>query len=210
MRRRITVIHNPAAGRRSREWLRLVLKELASIGVVATLETTARRGDTEALACGLEAGNCEALAVAGGDGRVNEVANGLGREGPPLALIPTGTVNVMAAEIGLEPTAQAVAAAIATGTARHIHAGRVNGRRFLSMAGIGLDARVVARVGPGLKRRLGRIAYAVQAVHEIASSQPHVYTFVLDGAPYWAAAAVVAKGRYYSERMICAPDARLT
>ncbi|MSO88364.1 MAG: hypothetical protein EXQ89_00035 [Rhodospirillaceae bacterium] len=88
MRRRITVIHNPAAGRRSRRWLRSVLKDLGRAGVVATLETTARRGDAEALGRGLEAGSCEALAVAGGDGTVNEVANGLEREGPPLAHWP--------------------------------------------------------------------------------------------------------------------------
>ncbi len=208
--RRVFVIHNPVAGWRPRRRLLMALKALARAGVVTTLETTSRRGDAEMLARRLEPGHYDVLAVAGGDGTINEVANGLQPGGPPLGLIPMGTANVLAAEIGLEPRARDVDAAIATGEARNIHAGRVNGRRFLMMAGIGFDARVVARIDPRLKRRLGRAAYVVESLREIARLRPLIFTFLLDGVPYQAAAAVVANGHFYGGRMICAPEARLT
>ena len=78
------------------------------------------------------------------------------------------------------------------------------------MAGIGFDARVVSRVSPTLKRAFGRTAYIVESLREIARLKPMRFTLTLDGVPYQAASAVIANGRYYGGKMVCARDARLT
>src|SRR3546814_9466979 len=91
------------------------------------------------------------LVAAGGDGTINGVVNGLAGGGVPLALLPLGTANVLAAEIGLEESPAEIVRAILRGPAVPIHLGDVNGRHFTLMAGIGLDADVVAAVNPRLR-----------------------------------------------------------
>jgi hypothetical protein len=92
------------------------------------------------------------VVAAGGDGTVNEVANGLLGSDLPLAVMPTGTINVLARELGLGRSVQQVAHAILEGRVGLVWPGLANGRAFLLMAGIGFDAAVVAAVSPPLKR----------------------------------------------------------
>ena len=104
------------------------------------------------------------MVVAGGDGTVNETINGLARSGLPLALIPLGTANVLAAEIGLQTDPAAVARCVAFGQPRPIALGAANGRRFILMAGAGFDANVVAGVSVPMKRWLGKGAYILSSL----------------------------------------------
>lgn len=203
------VIYNPTAGWRRRRRLEHVLMRLGELGCEITTRETMQRGDAEAFAREARVAHYDVVAVAGGDGTINETANGLGPDAPALAVIPLGTANVLAAELGLSGDLDDAATVIARGRPRLIRLGAVNGRRFLIMAGIGFDAHVVASVGTRLKRRLGKAAYVLMTLASLARYRFRRYRLTVDGTAYDVASAVIANGRYYGGTFVCAPDARL-
>jgi YegS/Rv2252/BmrU family lipid kinase len=205
--RRVLVIFNPTAGARRRRKLDRVLKELARLGCAVTLRATRARGDAEALARAADPAAFDLVAVAGGDGTINEAINGLADRPLPLALIPLGTANVLANEIGLR--GGAIAQTIASGTARPVYLGVANQRRFAMMVGVGIDARIVEGIDPRLKRIGGKLAYVVSGIGSILNHRPVRYRVTVDGQPYTAAAAIVAKGHFYGGRFVLARAARL-
>ncbi len=207
--RRVVVIFNPAAGRRRRRRLVRVLAELERRGVVTTLYATTERGDAERFAGEANRTVCDRLVVAGGDGTINETINGLADRELPLALIPLGTANVLAREIGLALGAKAIARTIVEGRVQNVALGRANDRRFIVMAGVGLDAHVVEAVSPRLKRWIGAGAYMVEILREIIGRRPRNYEVVVDGNAQRAASVIVARGRLYGGRFVLAPGARL-
>lgn len=203
------VIYNPTAGWRRRRRLEFVLRRLGELGCEITIRETTQRGDAEAFAREARVEHYDVVAVGGGDGTINEAANGLGVDAPALAVIPLGTANVLAAELGLAADLDAAATVIAHGRPHLIHLGAVNGRRFLIMAGIGFDAHVVAAVGPRLKKRLGKAAYVLMTLASLVRYRFRRYRVIVDDRPFDAASAVIANGHYYGGRFVCAPDARL-
>lgn len=203
-RRRLLVIHNPTAGRRRRRLAR-VLDALSRERVKVELAPTAHAGHAIELARACE--GFDAVVAAGGDGTINEVANGI--DGRPLGLVPLGTANVLAIELGYPTGAEAIAALLAGGAARRVVPGRVAGRRFVQMASAGFDARVVARLDLGLKRRLGKAAYVLTGGMQLIGGDHRPVRVVLDGARYDAAQVIVAKGRCYGGAFVVAPAARL-
>jgi YegS/Rv2252/BmrU family lipid kinase len=205
----VLVIFNPTAGGRRRRRLDRVLRELDRLGCAVTLRATRARGDAEAIARGADANAYDVVAVAGGDGTINEVINGLAGSALPLALVPLGTANVLAHEIGLRLGDGDIARTIAAGTPLSVHLGRVNERRFAMMVGIGIDARIVEGIDPLLKSVAGKLAYVFSGVRSILLDRAVRYSLSIDGRPYTAAAAIVAKGHFYGGRFVLAPDARL-
>ncbi len=207
--KRILVVHNPTAGQASHRRLEAVVARLRAGGAEVDLRATSRRGDAERFAGEADAGVHDVLAVAGGDGTVNEAVNGLTPAAPPLAILPTGTANVLAWEIGLGTTVARVADTMLHGRAQAVRAGRVDERRFLAMAGVGFDARVVAGVDLALKRHLGKAAYLWQGLKEAWSGDFPMHELEIDGRRERAAAAIIANGRLYAGRYLVAPGARL-
>jgi YegS/Rv2252/BmrU family lipid kinase len=212
--RRLLVIYNPAAGRRRQRLFRATLNALDALGCPLELRETRGPGHAEALSREAPRAACDLLVAAGGDGTVNEVVNGLaGRRAdggtPPLAVLPLGTANVLAAEIGAARTPRELARMIAFGPPRPISLGRANGRFFSLMAGIGFDARAVAAVDIRLKRHLGKGAYVWAFLGQLADSGSRRYRVTLDGKAHEAGSLIVAKGRYYAGRYLLAPAARL-
>lgn len=207
--RQVTVIFNPAAGRRRGRRLQRVLAALERRGVVVTLRVTMAPGDAERFAREATIDECDRLVVAGGDGTINEALNGIADPEMPLAIVPLGTANVLAHEIGLGSGARAAARAIVEGSPQRIALGRANGRRFVMMAGIGFDAAVVARVNARLKRVVGRFAYAIEVARTIMRNSPISYEFTIDGVAHRACSAIIANGRHYGGPFVVAPQARL-
>ena len=211
--RRLLVIYNPAAGRRSARRLRRFLDHLARLAVPAVVRETAGRGDAEAFARAADAGEFDAVVAAGGDGTINEAVNGLAASDLPLAILPLGTANVLANEIGLPRDPGRLAAIAAAGVARPVRTGEViwdgGARRFVMMAGIGFDASVVAGLDPVLKRRFGKLAYVAEIVARLARHRDCRYSVACAGEEIPVAAAVVANGRFYAGRFVLAPGARL-
>nr|WP_255635726.1 YegS/Rv2252/BmrU family lipid kinase [Azospirillum sp. 412522] len=214
--RRLLVIHNPTAGGRRARRLRAVVSRLEARGVSVAVRPTGRRGDAEAFAREADPADVDAVVAAGGDGTINEVINGLADHaksgGPlPLGIVPMGTANVLAAELGLTTDPERIAAAIAGGRRTMIWPALANGRVFSLMAGAGLDARVVERVDPRVKRLIGKGAYVAETLVQLATRPDHRYRVTLDdGEAREVASVIVAKGHFYGGRFICAPDARLT
>jgi diacylglycerol kinase (ATP) len=211
---RLLVIHNPTAGWRRRRRLAAVLDALRGRGCDITLRETTCRGDAEAFANAARFGDYDRLVVAGGDGTINEAINGLSDRRLPVAIVPMGTANVLAAEIGLGLRPSAIAAAIADGPASRVAVGRISGggrtlRRFSMMAGIGFDAHVVARVNLVLKRLTGKFAYVTASLVQLVHQRPVLYDVTVDGRRYRAASVIVAKGHFYGGRFVVAPAARL-
>jgi len=214
--RRLLVIHNPTAGGRRARRLRAVVSRLEARGVSVAVKPTGKRGDAEAFAREADPASVDAVVAAGGDGTINEVINGLAIHAEagrplPLGIVPMGTANVLAAELGLGMDAERIAAAIAGGRRTMIWPALANGRVFSLMAGVGLDARVVERVDPRVKRLIGKGAYVAETLVQLATRPDHRYRVTLDdGPPQEVASVIVAKGHFYGGRFICAPDARLT
>ena len=212
--RRMTVVFNPTAGGRRRARLDQTLKLLRDSGCEVDVQATAARGDAETIARAFGGPRAQdLLVIAGGDGTINEAVNGLlaggGGAASLLALVPLGTANVLANEIGLTVAPAAVARAIARGAAVRAYVGVANGRCFTAMAGAGFDAHVVANVSLRLKRLLGKWAYVLESLRQLWRFTFPRYRVTVDGQSYDAASVIVAKGHYYGGRYVCAPDARL-
>ncbi len=223
-RRRLLVIHNPVAGRRRRQRFQAVLDLLERDGDELSLRATEAPGDATRLARQIDLGDVDLRAgdlvvAAGGDGTINEVINGLVAEGRPasvpLAIVPLGTSNVLAAEIGLGRSPEAVARTIREGAVCSVSLGRItganmpDGRTFILMAGVGVDAHAVADVEPGLKRRFAQGAYVWAGLQAVFRSRGLRYGVEVDGVRHEAASVIVAKAAHYGGPFIVAKQARL-
>ena len=213
--RRCLVIYNPTAGRRRRRKLEAALAVLRTRDIAVDLADTTGSGDAETMARDIEDG-VSMVVVAGGDGTIKGAVDGLmeraaaGRSVPPLGVLPLGTANVLAAELGLPSDPVDAAAVLADGATADIHLGRADGRCFLIMAGVGFDAAVVARINPAMKRVLGKAAYVFESLRELLRPQGRRYRVVLAGEEIDVAAVVLANGHYYGGRFVLAPSASLT
>jgi diacylglycerol kinase (ATP) len=186
-----------------------VISQLEEMGCHVTVHQTTCAGDAQAAAARTTKDQYDRIVVAGGDGTVNEVLNGLTPDSPPVGLIPMGTANVLAAEIGLGSQPDEIARTIAYGEPRPVSLGDVNGRKFVLMTGVGFDAFVVATVSTPLKRMLGKGAYVLASLRQFLRGRlPHFEVHV-DGARYEAASIIIANARYYGGKFICAPEARM-
>ena len=122
--------------------------------------TTAAPGEATSLAADAATRGAPLLFVCGGDGTINEAVNGLAGSETALAVIPAGTVNLWAREVGLLAKPEEAVRLAVDGVRRRIDLGRVGDRHFLLMAGFGLDATVAHGVSHRIKGRLGAAAYA--------------------------------------------------
>ena len=140
---------------------RVVIHKALSADHEVVMKETNRRGHAARLAQGAAADGLDAVVVLGGDGTLNEAANGLAGSPTALAVLPGGSTNVFARTIGMandpiEATSQLLSA-LAAGSVERVGLGQANARYFLFHAGIGFDAAVVAGVEKlaSLKRYAG-------------------------------------------------------
>ncbi|GAB4365060.1 MAG: diacylglycerol kinase family lipid kinase [Kiloniellaceae bacterium] len=211
------MIYNPTAGGRRRRRFEAVLAGLADRGCQMDVRPTTAAGDAAVFARAADPAAHDLVVAAGGDGTINEVVNGLiglGGAAPPLAVLPLGTANVLAAELGLGLDPAQIARVIAEGPVRSVSLGRAEaangeGRAFSLMAGAGFDARVVAGIDLRVKRLIGKGAYLLGGLYQMALKKPPPLTVTVDGRPYQAASVVVSNARFYGGRYLLAPAARL-
>jgi diacylglycerol kinase (ATP) len=172
------LIYNPTAGPRdARRALKRVRSYLERCGWSVELRTTGKPGDAIALARAAAQAGCDVAIAAGGDGTVGEAVNGLVGTQTALGVLPVGTANVLARQLGISTHAltnllriQEAAVGLAEGVIRPVDVGQIvgqaNDRYFLCWAGIGLDAQVTTRMEPRQRhtKRLGALPYAIAAV----------------------------------------------
>lgn len=238
--RRWLVIANPAAGRAgpdSRAWRRLE-RALCAAGVVFDVEWTRSRGDGARIAAEAQARGQQRLLVAGGDGSLHDVVNGLlrkrgvdtGKEpvgAPTVVPLPLGTGNDWSRSLALPRDPASLAAIIARDEAVPHDVGRIDllgpggsirdTHWFINVAGAGFDAHVISRMPA---RTPTRLAYLLGALRELARYTPPRFRLSLrdsDHADAALAPAVqgskllvfVANGRYCGGGMHVAPAAQL-
>ncbi len=215
------LVVNPAAGQgKPREALAALKTALGPF--VGRVFETQKAGDAEEAARQAAGRGFDAVLVAGGDGTVNEVINGLmtapnmsGLQSSgslPLGLVPLGTQNVLASELGLSDDLMAVAALLRAGKTRRLDLGRAGTRCFVLMAGFGFDAVVVREVLGSVKELIGPAAYAFATLGALAKYQSTAITLTLDGETIRSEAflVVVANAASYAYRQIkLAPFAAL-
>ncbi|MBK8596779.1 MAG: NAD(+)/NADH kinase [Holophagales bacterium] len=167
--RRGLLVYNPAAGGHDRTAQMAALAERArGRGVVLSLLATERPGHaTQLVAQGLADGP-DLVAVAGGDGTIAEAASALVGSDVPLAVLPAGTTNVIARELGLGRSPEEAAEFLSSTATRTVTTWPAAGRTSLICTGVGFDARVMANVNPTLKRLFGRVGFSLTATYEWA------------------------------------------
>jgi YegS/Rv2252/BmrU family lipid kinase len=216
--RKATLICNPKTGRyasrRSRPIEELACR-LDALGVTVDLKLTGGPGDAAAIAAGAARNGTADVIVAGGDGTINEAIQGLAGTAARLAIIPRGTANVLARELGLPLDDEQAIAVVARGKSRKIYLGLAideatnETRHFVLMAGIGLDASVVKRVQPSLKKRIGKAAFWLSGLSHLADWNPRPFSLEIDDQTYTATFAAIGNGAKYGGDLAITPGARL-
>jgi YegS/Rv2252/BmrU family lipid kinase len=189
------VILNPAARGERATKLRARIEALVDGTIV---RATSRRGHAEALAREAAAEGFGRIVAAGGDGTVNEVVNGIAGSGAALGLLPLGTMNVFASELGLPANDLDRCWQITQESqTRLVDLPRANGKHFVQLAGVGLDAQVVQETSAAFKRSFGPLSYIVSAA-QIAARQPPLLRIESDDAVAQEGSFVlVGNGRLY-------------
>lgn len=212
------LIFNPAAGQLdARRDLERAVALLASRGWrIALAETTLAGSATETARAAAASGQ-EVVLVAGGDGNLNEVVNRLVGSEVALGVLPVGTANVWAREIGMPTAAPLVtdllpaARALAEGRIYRIDVGRAGGRHFLLCAGVGFDGWVTREVRPEIKRRLGPLAFVPAALGTAARFAGSRVMLSIDGRRLARRALLVevANAQLYAAIARLSPEACL-
>jgi len=182
MNRRIHVIINPASGR-PKPVLHILNSVFKQAEVDWDISLTKARGDAERFAREAVANGADIVAANGGDGTVMEVAQGLLGSPVPLAILPGGSANLMAVELGIPKDLEKAAgiAADPDSPTCQVDVGLLGESYFLLRVGIGFGARKVAYADRKLKNRFGVLAYSVAAVKAVKDTKSAHYRITLDG-----------------------------
>jgi diacylglycerol kinase (ATP) len=164
------VILNPTAG--SPEHVRSWQERAKSLAGDCPVRVTSHSGEAEALARRAVEEGFARIVAAGGDGTVSQVANGLAGSNAILGVLPMGSVNVFAMELGLPlHNLQRCWDIIEDTNLRLVDMPSANNRYFVQLAGVGLDAQVVKETSLAFKRSFGPLSYLISAA-QIAARQP--------------------------------------
>ena len=189
---RTCIIINPAArGAKAR------LARLQKIAKGAVIKATVGPGDAEAQAERAVEQGYTTIVAAGGDGTVNEVVNGIGLAPVTLGILPMGTVNVFAMELGIPFGLEAAWNVVRARRARHIDLASANGHYFVQMAGIGFDAQVVKENSRATKKVLGPLSYLLTATKLSVEKPPRVRVLTHGRVVAEGSFVLVGNGRFY-------------
>lgn len=193
------VILNPAARGTRANRLRA---QVESISRGAILCTTSRAGEAEVLARHAAAEGYEKIVAAGGDGTVNEVVNGIAGRNVALGLLPVGTMNVFATELGLPsndlPRCWEI---IQKNWTRPVDLPSANGKHFVQLAGVGLDAQAVKETSRAFKRNFGPLSYMISAAQIASRPPPRLRIESENAATEEGSFVLVGNGRLYGGRL---------
>jgi YegS/Rv2252/BmrU family lipid kinase len=192
---RYPLIYNPKA--RSQRG-RLVQRFLAAMGERFDLHATTHADEARELALRLAAAGEPVVVAAGGDGTLNTVVRGLAGSNTALAILPTGTMNVFARELGIPLDNLAGAfEVIEHGFVSEIDLFEANGAPFMQMAGIGFDAKVIEQTSWESKKALGPLAYLLAAVKVLGEHPPELEVVCANGHRETGVAVLAGNGALY-------------
>ena len=130
----------------------------------------------------------ELIFVWGGDGTVQRCIDAAAGSDAALAILPAGTANLLATNLGIPQDIEQAVGIGLTGERRKLDVGRFNGEKFAVMAGAGFDASMIQQADGSLKERLGRVAYVWTGSQQLRA-KPFKAKIKVDGAPWYAGAA---------------------
>jgi diacylglycerol kinase (ATP) len=236
---RTIVIFNPSSGRgRGGAIASAVVRGLVKRGLEVELHATRQPKDAMRIAREFTT-DADVIVAVGGDGTINEVANGIacaplafgstvtgsavtgpaatgdaaadaacvGSRKAVLGIVPAGTVNVLALELGLPLQVERACNVIAGGKTISLDLGRVDERRFLLMMGAGIDALTVRNIDPRAKRRFRELAFLATGLKAGLAERSPVFLVRANGEEHLTTFFVAGNSRHYAGRLGITPGA---
>jgi len=219
------LIYNPVAGRRPARREREIQEAAAALreeSMAVRLMRTSGPGMARELARAAVAEGTDSVIVCGGDGTINEVVNGMVPGNTVLGILPGGTANIIAKELGLPHHPVRAARQLSRWGPRRIALGRAvwpgansqavadqERRLFLSVAGVGFDAHVVYELSLPFKKSLGAVAYGWEAIRQVLRYPFPAFLCQAEGQQRRATFAVVHRTKLYAGWFHLAPTANL-
>jgi len=218
MKSSIVLIFNPTAKNASGRKIAKASHFLRSRGYKAEILFTEQKGHAESLAREAVKESPSLIIAAGGDGTFNEIVNGIAGSEIPMAILPLGTTNVLAKELGLPETVDGAMEVAVRGTPKTVSIGKISitchstlvTRYFLLMAGIGFDGEAVFRINETLKKISGKGAYIFSGFKTLSVFNPDKLILDMDGKTYTGYSVIISKVAKYGGNFKITPDARLT
>jgi len=206
--RTATILYNPLAGgvhSRREKQLEEARQILAKAGIDADLRPTDGPGAAAALARRAANDGAQMIVVCGGDGTLNEAINGLAGSQVAVALLPAGTANILAKELGIPWSIPRAAAQLTRGTPVRIALGLMtpladssSRRYFLSAAGAGVDGALIHALDPALKLKTGTVAYWVEGFHQLVRNSFPRFRVTDGGETTEATLMIVGRTKRYA------------
>lgn len=217
MKSSIILICNPAAKSMSEAKIERARRLLEQKDCRVELLLTKQRGEAEQLAKDATKRAPSVIIAAGGDGTFNEVANGIAGAEIPMAILPLGTTNVLAKELGIPDNIEGALEVALNNTPKNVSLGKIAivrdsspvSRYFILMAGIGFDGEAVFGINETFKKISGKGAYLYSGIKTLVRFVPDELTVTVDGKTYTAYSLIVGNASKYGGHFRVTPDVRL-
>ncbi len=217
MKSSVILINNPVAKKSSQNKIRQACDIFMSGGFSVKVLITKQKGDAENFARDSLKEKPTMIVAAGGDGTVNEIANGIAGSEIPLAILPLGTTNVLAKEIGIPENVKNSVHIAMQKSFRKISLGKITltdspfiKRYFILMAGIGYDGETVYNINQNIKKITGKGAYIFSGIKTLFKWNQKELKFLINDKNYLAYSAIIGKASKYAGNFHVTPDVKLT
>lgn len=188
------------------------IERLEKAGVHVFVETAGSPGEMGSDIV-RRASEADAIMVGGGDGTLNAAAPGIVETGLPLAILPLGTANDLARTLGVPSDPVAAAEVLLTGNTRRIDLGYVNDHPFFNVASIGLSVELADALTPVLKRRWGRLSYALAGFKVMTRARPFRAWIAEEEHADWQKVrtyqVAIGNGRHYGGGIVVEEEAQI-
>jgi diacylglycerol kinase (ATP) len=207
------IIINPISGgaspRVARARAQLALAVVDAHGDPVEVLLTERVGHARELAKSAVRRGARLVLAWGGDGTINEVASALAFDEVPLGIVPAGSGNGLARELGVHPRAERAIADALQAVPRAMDMGEIDGHLFANMAGVGFDAHIASRFATATRR--GFAGYAAITARALTSYAPQQYRVTIGGVEttHRAILVTIANSAQFGNNARIAPGARL-
>lgn len=166
----VFVVHGARAGRPD---FRHLVSWVGAKGHCVEVRPTWKEGDAEAHAAEAADAGSDVVVAVGGDGTLNEVVNGLDGRDTPLGIVPLGTANDFARQLGIPRDADHAMDVVLQRPALRVDSASLNGRRFVNVSSGGMGAEATAETPTDAKASLGSFAYAITGIRKLAALEPY-------------------------------------
>ena len=218
MKSSIVLICNLIAKKASERKIVKAAYFLKSKGYKVDILFTEQKGHAESLARSAIKESPSLVIAAGGDGTFNEVVNGIAGTEIPMAILPLGTTNVLAKELGLPEDVEGAMEVAVSYIPKTVSVGKIGitlnsslvTRYFILMAGIGFDGEAVFRINETLKKNSGKGTYIFSGFKTLLTFNPGRLVLDIDGKTCAGYSVIISKVAKYGGNLKITPDARLT